>query len=256
MNVVLQRKWSGNPAVFLYTIFNRLLAGGGFFAYFCADENRRKGRWPKVAEIHLLSDGKLDADQFAVLAAAVHPLLDYIHLREKKLSARELLNMALILLHAGVPAAKLIINDRLDVAMAAGAAGVQLAWNSLPVSAARLAAGSSLRLGASVHSLEEIMEAGCQGADFCLFGHVFPSVCKPGQKERGLTLLQEAVLTGSVPIIALGGITPDNTPQVLQTGAGGIAVMSGICSADDPLSAAQAYRNAVMGAAAKGGDTA
>lgn len=209
-----------------------------------------------MAEIHLLSDGKLDAVQFAALAAAVHPQLDYIHLREKRLSAQELLNMALILLQVGVPAAKLIINDRLDVAMALGAAGVQLAWNSLPVSAARLAAGHSLRLGSSVHSAAEIIEAGNQGADYCLFGHVFASISKPGLKERGLTLLKEAVNTSNIPIIALGGITPENMPQVLQTGATGIAVMSGICGADDPASAAQAYRTAADGAAAKGGEKA
>ncbi|AIQ46282.1 hypothetical protein R70723_10620 [Paenibacillus sp. FSL R7-0273] len=209
-----------------------------------------------LAEIHLLSDGKLAAEPFAVLAAAVHPQVDYIHLREKKLSARGLYQMAVGLLRAGVPAGKLIINDRLDVAMAVGAAGVQLAWHSLPAAPARLAAGATLRLGSSVHSVQEIRDAGCQGADYCLFGHVYPSTSKPGLRERGLAQLKEAVLAAGVPVIALGGITPDNAPEVLQAGAAGIAVMSGICGADDPFAASQAYRNAVTGAAAKGGEKA
>ncbi|AIQ51865.1 thiamine phosphate synthase [Paenibacillus sp. FSL R7-0331] len=210
----------------------------------------------RLAEIHLLSDGKLAAEEFVVLAAAVHPQVDYIHLREKKLSAQELYHLALILLNAGVPACKLIINDRLDVAMAVGAAGVQLAGNSLPAAAARLAAGCSLRLGSSVHSASESIDAASQGADYCLFGHVYPSTSKPGLKERGLTQLKEAVLAARTPVIALGGITPHNAPHVLQTGAAGIAVMSGICGAADPLSAARAYRNAVMEAAPEGGEKA
>ncbi|WP_052380662.1 thiamine phosphate synthase [Paenibacillus camerounensis] len=206
----------------------------------------------RLAEIHLLSDGKLAAEEFVVLAAAVHPQVDYIHLREKMLSAHELYHLALTLLNAGVPACKLIINDRLDVAMAVGAAGVQLAGHSLSAGAARLAAGCALRLGSSVHSASESIDAASQGADYCLFGHVYPSTSKPGLKARGLTQLKEAVLAAAgTPVIALGGITPHNAPHVLQTGAAGIAVMSGICGAADPLSAAQAYRNAVREAALK-----
>lgn len=157
------------------------------------------------------------------------------------------------LLLAGVPATKLVINDRVDVALAACAAGVQLAWHSLPLSAAR-AAAPALRLGKSVHSLQEAEEAGRQGADFCLFGHVFPSVCKPGQQERGLAQLADAVRASCIPLIAIGGITPANTGLVIRQGAAGIAVMSGICSAKDPQAAARAYRTAVIQAEEKGGE--
>lgn len=189
------------------------------------------------------------------MAAVVHPLLDFIHLREKQLSARELLDITGKLLLAGVPASKLIINDRVDVALAACAAGVQLAWHSLPPAAAR-AAAPALRLGKSVHSVQEAAEAGRQGADFCLFGHVFPSVCKPGQQERGLAQLADAVCVCDIPLIAIGGITPANTGLVVRQGAAGIAVMSGICSAKDPLAAARAYRTAVIQAGYKGGEGA
>lgn len=186
----------------------------------------------------------MDIGWFIEMAAAVHPLTDYIHLREKRLSARELMAAAAGLSAAGIPAAKLIINDRLDVALAAGAGGVQLAWHSLPPAAARLAA-PGLRVGMSVHSSVEAAEAGQQGADYCLYGHVFPSVCKPGLPERGLLQLGEAVRSSMIPLIAVGGIVPDNVGEILGQGAAGIAVMSGICGAEDPAAAAAAYRRAV-----------
>ncbi|WP_339255129.1 thiamine phosphate synthase [Paenibacillus sp. FSL P2-0136] len=195
-------------------------------------------------EIHVISDGRLHPEKLAELAAAVHPMVDYIHLREKAMSARELLAAAQQMLQAGVPPSKLVINDRIDVALAAGAGGVQLAWHSLPPAAARgLAPG--LRIGRSVHSQEEAAEAGRQGADFCLYGHVFPTACKSGQQARGLAQLAEAVRWSRIPLIALGGITPGNAGAVLAQGAAGIAVMSGICGAPDPVAAAMAYREAV-----------
>ncbi|MBW4082322.1 thiamine phosphate synthase [Paenibacillus sp. S150] len=200
-----------------------------------------------MAEIHLISDGKLETERFVSLAAAVYPLVDYIHLREKHRSALELLDMAERLLRAGIPASRLVINDRLDVALGAGAGGVQLAWHSLSPAAAR-AAAPGLRLGRSVHSAAEAAEAGRQGADYVLFGHVFPTASKPGQQERGLELLAGAVRSSSIPLIAIGGIEPVNAGQVLRQGAAGIAVMSGICGAEDAAAAARAYRLAVQNA--------
>ncbi|WP_410511968.1 thiamine phosphate synthase [Paenibacillus sp. BR2-3] len=197
------------------------------------------------AEIHLISDGKLPLSQFIEKAAAVHSLLDFIHLREKHRSARELLAAAESMLKAGIPAAKLIINDRIDVALAAGAVGVQLAWHSLDPAAARMLA-PRLRLGRSIHSPEEAAEAAAQGADYCLFGHVYPSASKPGQPERGLEMLAEAVRYSRVPVIAIGGIEPDHAARIIKNGAAGIAVMSGICGAADPLSAAKAYRASIQ----------
>lgn len=208
-------------------------------------------------ELHVISDGRLPPGALAELAAAVQPMVDYIHLREKSMSARELLAAAEQILAAGVPPAKLVVNDRIDVALAAGAGGVQLAWHSLPPEAARSIA-PGLRLGRSVHSAEEAVQAGQQGADFCLYGHVFPTACKPGLAARGLEQLEEAVRSSSIPLIALGGITPGNAGAVLAQGAAGIAVMSGICGAKDPAAAARAYRDALDRAAgeAEGGEQA
>ncbi|MDQ0191789.1 thiamine phosphate synthase [Paenibacillus wynnii] len=203
------------------------------------------------AEIHLISDGKLPLSQFIEIAGATHPLLDYIHLREKHRSARELMAAAEELLRTGLPSAKLIINDRIDVALAVGARGVQLPWHSLtPVEARALA--PHLRLGRSIHSPEEAEEANSQGADFCLFGHVFTSTSKPGQPERGLAQLAQTVRISRIPVIAIGGITPDHVSQIMKQGAAGIAVISGICGSEDPVSAVKAYRASLQVASKSG----
>jgi thiazole tautomerase (transcriptional regulator TenI) len=202
----MQRDETASPVFLL--IFQTASFIGAVFLYLPACS--MEGSVEALKEIHLISDGRLNPEQFAELAAAVHYMVDYIHLREKTMSARELLTAAERLLTAGVPSSKLVINDRMDVALAAGAAGAQLAWHSLaPATARGIAPG--LRLGRSVHSAEEAAQAGRQGADYCLYGHVFPTACKPGQRERGLEQLAEAVCCCSIPLIAVGGITPDNT---------------------------------------------
>jgi thiazole tautomerase (transcriptional regulator TenI) len=194
------------------------------------------------SELHLISDGKLPISQFTRIAESVHTQLDYVHLREKHFSARELMDAAEGLMEAGVPASKLIINDRVDVAAAVGAWGVQLAWHSLNPAEARQLGPRLLRLGRSVHSPEEAEEASAQGAHFCMYGHVFASTSKPGQPEKGLAKLAEVVLHSRIPVIAIGGIRPEHVPQIMKQGAAGVAVMSGICGAKDPLAAVQAYR--------------
>lgn len=201
-------------------------------------------------ELHLISDGNTPLARFVEIVSRIHPQADYIHLRDKKLSAAELLACAERLLAEGVPAAKLVINDRIDVALAAGAGGVQLAWHSLaPAAAAAIA--PRLRLGRSVHSPQEAVDAGWQGAHYAIFGHIFPTDSKPGLPARGLALLTEVVRLSAIPVIAIGGITPEHTAEVLRQGAAGIAVLSGITRASDPLEAIEAYRAAIRLASAE-----
>lgn len=195
-------------------------------------------------EIHLISDGKLPLEQFIDKAVAVETWVDYIHLREKHCTASELLSAAQVMVAAGIPISKLVINDRIDVALASGAAGVQLAWHSLNPAVVRRIA-PQLRLGRSVHSPEEAENASRQEADYCLFGHVFPSASKQGQPARGLKQLAETVRRSSIPVIAIGGISSMNAAQIIRQGAAGIAVMSGICGAEDPYEAAKAIHKSV-----------
>lgn len=194
-------------------------------------------------ELHLVSPHGLQPEAMLNTAAAVHPLVDYIHLRNNALPARELLQLAAKLLRAGVPAAKLVVNDRVDVALAIGA-HIQLAGHSLPAAAVR-ALAPDRRLGCSVHSAEEAEAAAEQGADYALFGHIFDSASKAGLPGRGLAALAETVRRCPVPVIAIGGITPDNAASVIGSGASGIAVLSGLYAAPDPVRTAEAYCEAL-----------
>ncbi|MDF2922902.1 MAG: transcriptional regulator TenI [Paenibacillaceae bacterium] len=195
-----------------------------------------------TTEIHLIS-GPLDNGHFLAVASRVHHLLDYIHLRDKDATAGRLVQLAESLLDRGVPAPKLIINDRVDAALCAGAGGVQLAWHSLRPGPVK-SRWPDLRVGCSVHSAQEAEEAFAQGADYVLFGHIYPSSSKPGLPGRGLGALQETVSRSCGPVIALGGILPGHVPAILRQGAAGFAVLSGIGSASDPVAAAWSYRRA------------
>lgn len=92
-----------------------------------------------------------------------------------------------------------------------------------------------------MHSLEEALQAEKEDADYVLFGHVFETDCKQGLDGRGVSLLSEIKQRISIPVIAIGGMTPARLREVKQAGSDGIAVMSGIFSSDDPLEAARRY---------------
>ncbi len=104
---------------------------------------------------------------------------------------------------------------------------------------------SYLHVGYSVHSLEEAIEAFKNGADSLVYGHVFPTECKKGVPARGLEEISGIAKSLSIPIIAIGGITPENTRDVLASEISGIAVMSGIVSDSNPYSRAKSYKESI-----------
>jgi thiazole tautomerase (transcriptional regulator TenI) len=198
-------------------------------------------------ELHLISPGSIAVDELLNISMAVLPYVDYIHLRDKQLSAKAQLEIVQLMYQAGIPLQSIVINDRLDVALAAGAGGIQLAGHSLPPASVRpLAQG--MRVGCSVHSLEEAASAAGDGADYCLFGHVYDSSSKPGIPGRSLEKLTEVVCACSVPVIAIGGVRPENAGDIIRHGAQGVAVLSGLFSAPDPAAQANAYRSAIQNA--------
>lgn len=208
-----------------------------------------KKRLPAVSgpELHLISPEGIPSADWLRLSLAVLPYVNYFHLRDRQLTAKALLETVAHMQQAGVPLETIVVNDRLDVALATGAGGVQLAGHSLPVTSARpLAPG--MRIGCSIHSPEEAVRAAGEGADYCLFGHVYESASKPGLPARGLDILEETAAGCPVPVIAIGGIEPDNAGAVIRRGARGIAVLSGISSARDPVAQAAAYRAAIQAA--------
>jgi thiamine-phosphate pyrophosphorylase len=185
-----------------------------------------------------------------VAVAAARGGAGAIQLREKDLSARDLYTLGARIQAAispyGVP---LLINDRLDVALALDAAGVHLAGHSLPTAAARRVLGASKLLGVSTHSVEEARRAAEDGADFIVFGPVFTTPSKVAYgPPQGLQHLTTVVRQVSIPVIAIGGIDHTNLPQVLQAGAYGVAMIRAVLAAPDPYHATQQLRAAFAAA--------
>lgn len=201
---------------------------------------------PQSARLFVISDGKGNAGRLLQTAMSLAPAIDGFILREKQWTARQMWEWGTALLSAGFPPEKLIINDRLDVALALSIGGVHLAGHSLPPAAARTLVPPSMTLGVSVHSLEEGRAAVEAGADYVLFGHIFPTPSKPGLPGRGLSALQEMASRLSIPVIAVGGIQADNAADVFTTGCAGIAVISAVMAADDPLEAAITLRRSIQ----------
>ncbi|KON90158.1 transcriptional regulator [Sporosarcina globispora] len=193
----------------------------------------------KGRKLHVISDGKLSLEAFAEIAGEVEPFADKFHLREKHRTSRELYTGIQLLLKKGIPVNKIVINDRADVAWAFKT-GVQLAYHSLSVHVVKMHFPDIL-IGCSVHSPEEAEEAALHGADYLLFGHIYPTESKKGVPPRGIAALDAVKKSCDIPVVAIGGINHGNVPEVVMSGADGIAVMSGILQAKDPLEAAKLF---------------
>jgi len=182
-------------------------------------------------------------DLVAVVGEALAAGLPSVQLREKDLGSGDLAFLARRLRDlARDTRARLIINDRVDVALAVGAAGVQRTHTSLGVEDIRKIAGHRLRIGASVHSLEDAVDAELKGADWVTFGPVYDTPSKRAYgPAQGLERLATVARGLRLPVVAIGGITPERVPEVLAAGARGVAVISGILAAASPADATRAY---------------
>lgn len=161
-----------------------------------------------------------------------------VQLREKEWSTRQLLPMAQELRdraqQAGVT---FIVNDRLDLALAVDADGLHVGQDDLPAPIARRLLGSGMILGVSSHSVAEARQAQADGADYVAVGSVYPTGTKPEFRLVGPGLLRQVRPLIRVPLVAIGGITPDNVAEVIRAGADGVAVISAVCAAPDPTQA-------------------
>jgi thiamine-phosphate pyrophosphorylase len=166
-----------------------------------------------------------------------------VQLREKDLEVRALLALAITLRESTRRhAARLLINDRADVALAVGAEGVQRTHVSLPVAALRGITPPGFLIGASAHSTAEARDAVAEGADFVVFGPVYdtPSKRRYGPPQ-GLAALEAAAAAATRPVLAVGGITPARVPEVCRAGAAGVAVIGAIYAAPRPADATKAF---------------
>jgi thiamine-phosphate pyrophosphorylase len=169
------------------------------------------------------------------VAAAAAAGVNMVQVRERDMDARDLTRLVTRCLGAVQGTrARILVNDRLDVALAAGAHGVHLRSDSLPASRARALAPIGFLIGRSVHSRGEAVAAYVDGGvDYLLFGTVFPTDSKPGQAPAGVQALAEVVEATPVPVLAVGGVSPDTAHQLSGTGCAGFAAIGWFADGDD-----------------------
>jgi thiamine-phosphate pyrophosphorylase len=199
-------------------------------------------------KLYLITDRSLCTTRRleTVVAEACGAGVRAVQLREKDLSGSELYSLAVAMREVTKRVgSKLFVNDRTDVALGVGADGVHCPENGLPVAVARRVYPEAL-VGASAHSLERAIEAGNSGADFVLFGPVFPTPSKARYGEpQGLDALSGVAKNVGVPVFAVGGITPENAHACLEKGAAGVGVISAMLSAEDVPGTVEAFRRSL-----------
>jgi thiamine-phosphate pyrophosphorylase len=180
------------------------------------------------------ADGTLDA-LVAQVTAAAEAGVDLVQIREPDLPARDLVALArAIRTGVGPGGVPVLINDRIDVALASGADGVHLKGTSIPAEEAARLAPPGFLIGRSVHSVEDIQRGGAAGAHYLIFGTVFATGSKPaGWRTAGLAGLAEAVKAASpLPVLGIGGVGRDQAAGVAATGAAGLAAIDAFLPAE------------------------
>jgi thiamine-phosphate pyrophosphorylase len=182
-----------------------------------------------------------------IVRAAVEGGVTCVQLREKECSTLQFIEQAMavkdFLQDHGVP---LIINDRVDVALAVAADGVHLGQTDMPLRAARKILGDSMLIGISAESLEDAVEAESGGADYLGVSPIYATPTKTDTARplglAGLRAIREAV---KLPLVGIGGLNRDNAAKVIGSGADGVAVVSAIVAAGDPAGAARSLKQVI-----------
>ncbi|TVQ02970.1 MAG: thiamine phosphate synthase [Planctomycetaceae bacterium] len=170
--------------------------------------------------------------------------VDIIQLRDKAADDRRLYRLSRVGAEVARGLGKLfIVNDRADIARAAGAQGVHVGQDELPVEAVRRVVGSELLIGVSTHDVAQVRQALTDGADYIGCGPTFPGQTKGFAEYPGPEFLRAAAAETTLPAYAIGGITLDRLDEVLATGIHGVAVAHAILSAADPMAAARAWKD-------------
>ncbi len=195
----------------------------------------------RAAGLYLVTDEAQDpATRQRVVGEALEAGVRVVQLRHKRAMGRVFYDEAralAALCHA--QDALLIVNDRADIAVAAGADGVHVGQDDLPLAAARLVVGEDLLVGVSASFVDEVVAAERDGADYVGFGAMFPTPTKADAEYAGPALLAEARQRARLPLVAIGGISARNAAEVLAAGADLLAVVSAVCAAPRPGAAAR-----------------
>jgi thiamine-phosphate pyrophosphorylase len=201
--------------------------------------------------LYLITDEQLSKGKshLQIADAAIQGGADVIQLRDKSASSRELYDSAgqirELTRKNKIP---FILNDRLDIALVVQADGLHVGQTDLPVKVARKVLGASGILGVSAGSLQEAILAEQDGADYLGVGPVYEArgTKSDAGEPRGLALISQIRQHCRIPIIAIGGITPENANEVLRAGASGVAVISAIVAAPDILQATRDFKRRIV----------
>jgi thiamine-phosphate pyrophosphorylase len=182
-----------------------------------------------------------------VVQAAVQGGVTCVQLREKHANSRDFYAQAVALMDLLAPLnVPLIINDRIDIALACGAQGVHLGQSDLPVHASRKLLPPEVFIGWSVETMDEVLHSATLPVDYLGVSPVFATPTKTDTATPwGLEGLQRIRALTQLPLVAIGGIHLHNATQIMQAGADSLAVVSAICSADDPLAVSQQLRELI-----------
>lgn len=202
-----------------------------------------------IGRLHVLTDTVLQ-DRYShsdLAGMAIAGGADTIQFRQKTGSTREMIEVARqmkeICLAAGVA---FIVNDRIDVAIASDADGVHLGQDDFPIPLARDLLGVDRIIGGSASNMQEAQICASEGADYIGFGPVYPTTSKDDAGPvQGVEILNQIVSEISLPVIAIGGLISENTPEVMRAGAHGIAVISSVCCQEDPEEATRRLYNSL-----------
>ncbi len=180
--------------------------------------------------------------------AAIRGGADALQLRDKAASDAEVTALGVRLLEvtrpAGIP---LIVNDRAVVASAIGAEGLHLGQDDLPIAEARRLVTSGTLIGKSTHSLEQALAAEREGADYLGYGPLFGTPTKPDYAPVGLGGIRDVIARTRIPVICIGGIDAATVQQVVEAGAGRIAVVRAVCASPDAEAASRTLKEALTG---------
>jgi thiamine-phosphate pyrophosphorylase len=218
-----------------------------------------------AARLYLVCPSRFDASPAGVRALerlieeAVAGGVDVVQLRDKEIDDDRLTELARAAVAlCGRLGALLIVNDRPRVALAAGADGVHVGQDDMPVAQARSLVGADMLIGLSTHAAHEVDAArprapdGGAAVDYIGVGPVHPTPTKPGRPAVGLELVRHAAAAAHVPFFAIGGLHAGNVDQVLDAGARAVCVLRAVSDADDPRRAARALRERIDARAVAG----
>jgi thiamine-phosphate pyrophosphorylase len=208
----------------------------------------KSDRFPRLPIICMVTDRAAggERDLLALIAAAARAGVDLIQIRDHDLDAGALAGLTRHAIDAvSGSGARIMVNDRVDVALAAGAAGAHLRGDGLPAARVRAITPTGFLIGRSVHSDGEAAEIEAAGGyDYLMFGTVFPSKSKPADhRPAGLDALARVCARARIPVIAIGGITVSVAADVRRAGAAGVAAIGAFKPGSDPVEFVRAVRS-------------